>query len=246
MSTLAEIISRAMEKKSETKVFDCLFRKSKLLMKLQDFLYPAYPSQKDFLATQTKLQITLGPFPDLKRLSMLFTQLQVFKGRLKNQIISESRAAQLLSKFFQEDFKKIKGVLKDFSISKQLLQGMHKKKYAAPGTEDLVSNVYSYFLNFLSYSYKTSPNAELQSTMHPEFANSKYRENPNLAGGNNTYYGNRDHGMNKRSAATMNYSQPRNPIASLKNAGKVDIEKRIHLDNLKKHLSNKFEKETSF
>ncbi len=66
LSTIAEIIGRAMEKKSETKIFDCLFRKSPLLMRLQDFLFPAYPSQRDFLATQTKLQITLSQNPDLK------------------------------------------------------------------------------------------------------------------------------------------------------------------------------------
>lgn len=35
-------------------------------MRLQDFLFPAYPSQKDFLATQTKLQVTISPFTDLK------------------------------------------------------------------------------------------------------------------------------------------------------------------------------------
>lgn len=66
ISTMAEIIGRAMEKKSETKIFDCLFRKSALLMRLQDFMFPAYPSQRDFLATQTKLQVTLFQNPDLK------------------------------------------------------------------------------------------------------------------------------------------------------------------------------------
>ena len=59
---MAEIIGRAMKKKSETKLFSCLFRKSQLLCRLQDFLFPAYPSKKEFMATQTKLQVTLGKY----------------------------------------------------------------------------------------------------------------------------------------------------------------------------------------
>jgi hypothetical protein len=79
----------------------------------------------------------------------------------------------------------------------------------------------------------------------------RYRENTHLSNGNfnfnyNSIRNDTNAGNNKGSIATMNYSQPRNPISSLKNAGRIDIEKRIHLDNLKKHLSNRFEKETAF
>jgi hypothetical protein len=96
-------------------------------MRLQDFLFPAYPSQKHFLATQTKLQVTLNPYSDLKRLSSFFSQLGYFKTRFSNEIINETKAAQLLSKLFEEDFQKVKGVLQDFSISKQLLNMKQEK-----------------------------------------------------------------------------------------------------------------------
>lgn len=248
IATMSEIIGRAMEKKSETKVFDCLFRKSPLLMRLQDFLFPAYPSQKDFLATQTKLQVTLSPFSDLKRLSTFFTQLQFFKSRYKNEIINEGKAASLLSKYFEEDFNKIKGILKDFSISKQLLNLKQSKKYATPGTDDLSANVYSYLINFLSYGYKNpiAPSSAphgYNSTLTIEGPKSegyplqRYRESPNVSNGNyTTNYGFRQEDkrtLNKRSVASVGYNLQRNPIASLKNAGRIDIEKRIHLDNLK-------------
>ena len=52
--------------------------------------------------------------------------------------------------------KKIKGVLKDFSVSKDLLSMKQSKKYATPGSEDMTSNVYSYLINFLSYGYKSN------------------------------------------------------------------------------------------
>jgi hypothetical protein len=230
-------------------------------MRLQDFLFPAYPSQKHFLSTQTKLQVTLSPYSDLKRLSSLFTQLCFFKSRFSNEIINETKAAQLLSKLFDEDFKKIKGVLQDFSISKQLLNLRQGKKYAAPGTEDLASNTYDYLINFLSYGYKrqgapsTAPaGAGYRGTASIETGGDtmyKYREHANMSNGNfaSRYVSIKDDiniGANKKSVITMNYSQQRNPISSLKNAGRMDIEKRIHLDNLKKHLSNKFEKEIAF
>ncbi len=40
-------------------------------------------------------------------------------------------------------------------------------------------------------------------------------------------------GANKRSVASVGYNNQRNPIASLKCAGRPEIERRIHLDNLK-------------
>lgn len=222
---------------------------------MQDFLFPAYPSQKDFEATQTKLQVTLNHNSDLKRVSTFFSQLQYFKARYRNEIINEAKAAQLLSKFFDEDFRKIKGVLKDFSISKQLLSTKASKTYAAPGSDSLTSNTYSHLINFLSYGYKphtvTAPNP-YQNTMsidgYTTYGNTiqRFREIPNGANYATNYSSLRDElfrGPSKRSVASVGYNQQRNPIASLNHAGKIDIEKRIHLDNLKRHLSNKFEQE---
>lgn len=151
LGTIAEIVGRAMKKKSETKVFDCLFRKSPLLMRLQDFLFPAYPSQKDFLATQTKLQVTLNPYSDLTRVSNFFTYLQFFKARLKNEVLNEEKAAELLAKHFKDDFSKIKNVLKDYSMAGELMNMRHSKKYATPGYEEINLKSYSYLIKLLSY-----------------------------------------------------------------------------------------------
>ena len=54
---------------------------------------------------------------------------------------------------------------------------------------------------------------------------------------------NRDN-SNQRALALANYSQPREPIEAHQNPERIDIEKRIYIDSLKRHLSNKFEKES--
>jgi hypothetical protein len=260
LGTIAEIVGRAMKKKSETKIFDCLFRKSPLLMRLQDFLFPAYPSQKDFLATQTKMQVTLNPFWDLSRVSNFLTHLQFFKTRLKNEVLNEEKAAQLLAKYFKDDFSKIKTVLKDYSMAGELMNMKQSKKYATPGYEEINLKSYSYLIKLLSYWNKNPQHPQTvqigYNTMSTEggnknFTMSRYREQASLDKGN--YYTNytflRDDKIksgSKRSVASVGFNVHRNPISLLNKAGKINIETRIHLDNLKKQLSNKFEKEMAF
>lgn len=249
IATMSEIIGRAMEKKSETKVFDCLFRKSPLLMRLQDFLFPAYPSQKDFLATQTKLQVTLSPYTDLKKISGFFSQLQFFGPRCKNDIISEQRAAIMLSKYFDDEFSKIKDILKDFSMSNELLNNKQSKNYAAPGHDDMKANAYSHLIRFLSYSNKTVPQSKLphmNSTNYYTAGNYNYRMRDyqnRTSDGHNYVSLNSETRSNKRSVGSVGYNRQRNPISNLKFDGRVDIDKKIKLDNLKKLLSTRFDKE---
>ena len=87
--------------------------------------------------------------------------------------------------------------------------------------------------------------------VNKNFTMSRYREQASLDKGN--YYTNytslRDDKLkssSKRSVASVGFNVHRNPISLLNKAGKINIETRIHLDNLKKQLSNKFEKEMAF
>lgn len=165
----------------------------------------------------------------------------------------------MLTKYFQEDFKKIKSVLKDFTVSKDLLNMKQSKKYATPGSDDMNSNVFSYLINFLAYGYKstmttTHPYNNTMSTEGLDYQSNggiKNKDQRSTGGRKNyskysTSHDDKAKFESKRSVASVGFYQNRNPISSLNNAGRIDIEKRIHLDNLKKHLSNRFEQELAF
>lgn len=250
VSIMSEIIGRAMEKKSETKVFDCLFRKSDLLMRLQDFIFPAYPSQRDFLATQTKLQVSMSSQTDLKKISSFFSQLKYFEKRLKNQILNEQKATILLTKYFDEDYEKIKHVVKDFCMSSQLLSLKQAKNYSAPGYENTNSHTFTHLMNFLSFSHKNtsgSKQRQMGSTQYYSDVNSHLAHNfmdyGSQANPDRNYMSLTSDGgrSNKLSVASVGYKRGSYPIRQ-KNQ-RDNIERRIHLDDIKKQLCKQYERE---
>ena len=184
-------------------------------------------------------------------MSTFFSQLQFFKERYKNDIISEQKAAILLSKYFNDSEYNLRNcinILKDFTISNELLNYKTTKSYATPGADDLSINLYSCLMKFLNYGFRSKQKcSNLSNTQNKEFTNevmgnyatlNRYKENWNRfqEQTQSNYSSIREDtlkGTNKRSVASVGFSNPRNPISSLKWAGRMEIEKRIHLDNLK-------------
>ena len=159
----------------------------------------------------------------------------------------------MLTKYFDEEFQKIKSIIKDFSMANEILSLKYNKNYATPGHDDMKTNAYSNMINFLSYSYKSS----FAPTPFPINHNSHYNtagsypseslaDHPNYTRERHNYMSLAlENKSNKRSVVSVGYNRRPDPMLISNNTGKVDIEKRIRLENLKKHLSTRFERETA-
>jgi len=199
------------------------------------------------MATQTKLQITLGKYCDIKKLKNLFTLLNYFKDRYKNELINDAKASQLLKKFFKQDFMKIREFVKESSIHKQMNDlNKHKSKYAAPGYGEVTMSIYSYLISLLSFEYEQH-NLTLANYIENNAIEGSDQNDPYIQEYARTYE--KDSRMKRRDNSSQralvlaSYSQPREPIEAHQNPERIDIEKRIYIDSLKRHLSNRFEKE---
>lgn len=164
-------------------------------------------------------------------------------------------AAQLLKKAFREDFTRIRELVKNSSIHKQMKNlNKNKLKYAAPGYQEISVNVHNYLMSLLYFEYKqhTLTLADYIENNSIDFFRENYNENqiqnyPNRFERNLNKTANlkRNGRKNKsqRPLAVMNQSQQIEIVEAHQNPERIDIEKRIYIDSLKRYLYNKFERE---
>jgi len=129
----------------------------------------------------------------------------------------------------------------------------HTTKYAAPGYGEINMNIYSYLISLLSFEYEqntlTLTNYIENNTFSsmgeadPYIQNFRNRHTRDIQTTYSSHRNERKGNIHVKPLAVMDYDQPNEISEVNQNPERVNIEKRIYVDSLKRYLSNRFERE---